>query len=134
MADRKAVGPDGFPAELLKVLADTGEFNTLGKFHDIVAVLRGVHVPRQMKDATIIVLREKNGRTECGSYRGISLVAHAGKVLLKVIVGRLSDYCERENFFILSSGGWGIIIFRLTTLPRIFIRVACRFISVELRK
>ena len=29
--------------------------------------------------------------------RGISLVAHAGKILLKVIAGRLIDFCEREN-------------------------------------
>ena len=27
----------------------------------------------------------------------VSLVAHARKVLLKIIVGRLSDYCEREG-------------------------------------
>ena len=33
LANRKAVGPDGLPAELLQVLADEGEFNTLGKFH-----------------------------------------------------------------------------------------------------
>ena len=32
LANRKAVGPDGLPAELLKVLAD-GELNTRGKFH-----------------------------------------------------------------------------------------------------
>ena len=43
------------------------------------------------------MLHKKKDRTECGNYRGISLVAHAGKVLLKVIAGRLSDYCEREN-------------------------------------
>ena len=43
------------------------------------------------------MLHKKKDRTECGQYRGISLVAHAGKVLLKVIAGRLSDYCEREN-------------------------------------
>ena len=36
-------------------------------------------------------------RTECDKYAGTSLVAHAGKVLLKVIAGRLSDCCEREN-------------------------------------
>ena len=42
LANRKAVGPDGLPAELLKVLADEEEFNTLGNFHDIiVAVWRG---------------------------------------------------------------------------------------------
>ena len=96
LANRKAVGPGGLPAELLKVLADEGE-NTLGKFHDIiVAVWRG-GVPQQWKDATIKVLHKKKDRTECDNYRGISLVAHADNVLLKVIAGRLSDYCEREN-------------------------------------
>ena len=35
--------------------------------------------------------------TECGNYRGVSLVAHAGNVLIKVIVGGLRDYCERQN-------------------------------------
>ena len=90
------VGPDGLPAELLKVLA--GGESTLVKFHDIiVAVWRGGGVPQQWKDATIEVLHKKKDRAECGNYRGISLVAHAGKVLLKVIAGRLNDYCEREN-------------------------------------
>ena len=72
--------------------------NTAGTFHDIiVAVWRGGGVPQQRKDATINVLHKKKDRTECDNYRGISLVTHAGKVLLKVIAGRMSDYCEREN-------------------------------------
>ena len=34
--------PDGLPAKLLKVLAEEGELDTLGKFQDIiVAVWRG---------------------------------------------------------------------------------------------
>ena len=41
------------------------------------------------------MLHKKKDRTECGNYRGISLVAHAGKVLLKIIACRLSAYCER---------------------------------------
>ena len=41
------------------------------------------------------MLHKKKDRTECGNYRGISLVAHAGKILLKIIARRLSDYCER---------------------------------------
>ena len=36
-------------------------------------------------------------RTGCGNFRDISLVAHADKVLLKVIANRLSNYCERED-------------------------------------
>ena len=98
MANRKAVGLDGLPAELLKVLADEGQLNTLETFHDIiVAVWGGDGVPQQWKDATIKVLHKNKDRTKCGNYRGISLVADAGKVLLKVIAGRRSDYCEREN-------------------------------------
>ena len=42
-----------------------------------------------------MVLHKKKDRTECGNYRGISLVAHAGKILLKSIARRLSEYCER---------------------------------------
>ena len=38
---------------------------------------------------------KKKDRTECGNYRGISLVAHAGKILLNIIARRLSEYCER---------------------------------------
>ena len=87
---RKAVGPDGLPAELMKVLADEGELNTLGKWW-------GGGVPQQWKDATIKVLHKKKDRTECDNYRGISLMAHAGKALLEVIAGRLSDYCKRED-------------------------------------
>ena len=82
----------------MKVLADKGELNTLGNFHNIiVAVGRGGGVPQQWKDATIKVLHKKKDQIECGNYCGISQVAHAGKVLLKVITGRLSDYCERES-------------------------------------
>ena len=49
---------------------------------------------RRSGNAIIKVLHKKKDRMECGNYRGISLVAHAGKVLLKVIAGRLSDHLE----------------------------------------
>ena len=54
-------------------------------------------MPQQRKDATIKVLHKKKDGTECGIHRGISLVAYTGKVLLKVIAGHLSDYCEGEG-------------------------------------
>ena len=93
LANRRAVGPDG----LLKVSADERELDTLGKYDIIVAVWRGGGVPQQWKDETIKVLQNQKDRTERGNCRGISLVAHAGKGLLKVIAGRLSDCYEREN-------------------------------------
>ena len=41
-----------------------------------------------------MVLHKKKDWTRCGHSRGISLVAHAGKILLKIIVRRLGEYCE----------------------------------------
>ena len=52
-------------------------------------------MPQHWKDAIIMVLQKKKDRTECGNYRGISLIAHAGKILLKIIARHLSEYCER---------------------------------------
>ena len=52
-------------------------------------------MPQQWKDAIIMVLQKKKDRTERGNYRGTSLVAHAGKILLKIIACCLSEYCER---------------------------------------
>ena len=43
------------------------------------------------------MLHKKKDRTECGNFRGSSLLAHTGKVLCKVIAGRLGDYCVREG-------------------------------------
>ena len=52
-------------------------------------------MPHQWKDAIIMALHKKKDRTERGNYRGILLVAHAFKILLKIIARRLSEYCER---------------------------------------
>ena len=51
-------------------------------------------MPQQWKYAIIMVPHKKKDRTEYGNYRGISLVAHAGNILLKIIARHLSEYCE----------------------------------------
>ena len=40
----------------------------------------------------------KKDRVECGNYLSISLVAHAGKVFLKVVATKLSVYCKVKGF------------------------------------
>jgi len=91
MANEKAVGPDSLPAELLKL----DDPDILQHFHSILlAVWREGEVPQQWKDATIKVLHKKKDRSDCGNYRGIALVSHAGKVLLKIVAHRLSGHCE----------------------------------------
>ena len=97
MADKKAVGSDGLPAELLK-LGLQQDRTILLEFQQLtILIWREGKVPQQWKDAVITVVHEKGDKTECGKHRGISLVSHAGKVLLKVVARRLGAYCEAKG-------------------------------------
>ena len=97
MANAKAVGPDGFSAELLK-LGIRQDRTILRELHRLtILIWRQGKVPHQWKDAVITALHKKGDKTECGNYHGISLVSHAGKVLLKVVVRRLSAYCGAKG-------------------------------------
>ena len=96
LANEKAVGPDGVSVELFKITPN-GDHALRRRLLDIVVrILGGDEVPQEWKDAIIMVLHKNKDRTKCGNYRGISLVAHAGKILLKIIARCLSEYyCER---------------------------------------
>ena len=95
LANGKAVGPDGVSVELFNVTLN-GDPALRRRLLDIVVRIWGRGgVPQQWKDAIIMVLHRKKDRTNWGNYRGISLVAHAGKILLKVVARRFSEYCER---------------------------------------
>ena len=91
------MGPDELPGELLK-LGLNHDSTVLREFHrGIKLVWHQLEVPQQWRGAVIKVLHKKNDRTECGNYRGISLGAHAEKILLKIIATRLSVYCKARN-------------------------------------
>ena len=93
VANRRAVGPDRVFLELLKISLD-GDPALRRRLLDIViCIWREVEVPQQWNYA-IMILHKNKDRTDCGNYRGISLVAHAGRILLKIIASRLSEYCK----------------------------------------
>ena len=95
LANGKTVEPDGVSVDLFKI-ALNGDPALHWRLLDIVVrVGRGGEVPQRWKYAIIMVLHRKKDRTECGNYREISLVAHAGKIQLNIIARHLSEYCER---------------------------------------
>ena len=57
-------------------------------------------MPQQWKNTIIMVLHKKKNHTEYGNYWCISLVAHAGKILLKIIARRVSEYCKRMGILL----------------------------------
>ena len=95
LANEKAVGPDGVSIALFKIILNDDPALRRRLLGVVIRIWKGVEVPQQWKYAIIMVLHEKKDRTECSNYRGISLVAHAGRILLKIIARRLSEYCER---------------------------------------
>ena len=97
MANAKAAGPDGLPVELLKLGLQQDRTILLEVYRLTTLIWREAKVPQQWKDAVITVLHKKGDKTECGNYRGISLVSHAGEVLLKGVVRRFSAYCEAKE-------------------------------------
>ena len=96
MTNAKTVGPDGLPAELLKLGLQQSR-TILLELHRLTTLIWNGKVPQQWKDAVVTVLHKNGDKTECGKYRGISLVSHAGKILLKVVARRLSAYCEAKG-------------------------------------
>ena len=70
-------------------------------------------MPQRWRDAAIKILHKKKDKTVCGNYCGISLVAHAGKVLLKIVPTRLGAYCKARD--LLSEEQCGFRPHRLTT-------------------
>ena len=97
MANAEAVGPDDLLAELLK-LGLQQDWTILLELHRLTTLIwREGKIPQQWKDAVITVLHKNGDKTECGNYGGISLVSHAGKVLLKVVARRLGAYCEAKG-------------------------------------
>ena len=91
------MGPDKLPVELLK-LGINHVSTVLGEFHRVIKLVwHQRKVSQRWRDAMIKVLHKKKDRTECGNYRDISLVAHAGNVFLKIVDTRLSAYCETRN-------------------------------------
>ena len=95
LASGKAVGPDGVSVELFKItlIGDPASAPKTARYRRLY--LKGEGVPQQWKDAIIMILNKKKDRTKCGNYRGISLVANAGKILPNIIARRSSEYCER---------------------------------------
>ena len=79
-ANAKAVGPDGLPVELLKLGLQQDQTILLELHRLITLIYREGKVPQQWKDTIITVLHKKGDKTECGNYRGKSLVSHAGQV------------------------------------------------------
>lgn len=91
MKNNKAAGPDGIPAELLK---QGGPVLRTQLHHLVLLIWESRVVPDDLKNCLISTIFKKGDRSQCGNYRGISLLSTAGKVFAKILQQRLMTVAE----------------------------------------
>ncbi|XP_030747133.1 uncharacterized protein LOC115875768 [Sitophilus oryzae] len=93
LKNNKATGKDSIPAEIYKALTP----ELMPHLENLFTVIwERESVPQDFRDSIIISLyKNKGDKTECGNYRGISLLAVAGKILEKIIINRMMPYVDK---------------------------------------
>ncbi len=88
---KKSPGPDGLLPEVL-VHGGNNLRSLLLKIFNAFWVTESV--PSDMIDANIFILFKKGDRSQCGNYRGISLLSVAGKIFSDIILQRLKSLAD----------------------------------------
>lgn len=93
LSNGKAPGSDGIAPEVLKKSKPV----LLQKLHELLCLCwESGSVPQDMRDANIITLyKNKGDRSDCNSYRGISLLSIVGKAFARVTLSRLQILASR---------------------------------------
>ena len=90
----KAEGCDGIPAELLKALGEKGK-------KCLVEVCKSIYEtgkwPDDFTKAIIVTIEKKMNASECADHRTINLIAHASKIMLRLLGKRLEN---KAKYFI----------------------------------
>ena len=83
-------GPDGIPSEILKVGGEALPEQHVSLFQ--LFWERG-DVPKDLKDANIIHLYKNKGeKATCDNHRGVSLLSIAGKLLVRILLNRITKH------------------------------------------
>uniref|UniRef100_A0A803T5C1 ribonuclease H n=1 Tax=Anolis carolinensis TaxID=28377 RepID=A0A803T5C1_ANOCA len=93
IANNKAAGDNGIPAELFKIL----EGDAVKVMHAICQqIWKTQDWPSDWKKSIYIPIPKKGNDKKCSNFHTVALISHASKVMLKILQGRLQQYMERE--------------------------------------
>ena len=89
----EASGGDGIPVELFQILKD----DSVKMLHSICQQIWETQLwPQDWKRSVFISVPKKGNAKESSNYHTIVLIAHASKVMLKILQARLQQYMNRE--------------------------------------
>ena len=84
-----ASGGDGIPVELFQILKD----DAVKVLHSICQqIWKTQQWPQDWKRSAFIPIPKKGNVKECSDYCTITLISHASKVMLKILLARLQQY------------------------------------------
>ena len=90
----KAAGSDEITAEMIKALEDFGSEKLTELFNDIY---QSGCLPEDFLESVFITLPKKPKARDCSDLRTISLMSHALKIFLSVILGRIKPKLNIQN-------------------------------------
>ena len=93
MKNGKAAGIDNITVEMMKAAIDT----TVDVLHDLLSLIwEEERIPEDWCKGLIVKLPKKGDLTNCGNWRGITLMPTAAKVMGKVIIKRISRGVDKK--------------------------------------
>ena len=91
----KAAGTSGILPEMLKAGRENGDF--VGMIIELVKTAwEEKRVPQEWVDAILVPIPKKGNLHRCDNWRGIALLEVVGKVMARVVQGRLQRVAEEE--------------------------------------
>ena len=89
----KASVGNGIPVELFQILKD----DTLKVLHSICKqIWKTEQWPQDWKRSVFIPIPKKGNANKCSDYHTIAFIAHASKVMIKILQARLQQYVNHE--------------------------------------
>jgi hypothetical protein len=87
----KSPGIDQIPAELIKA----GGRIIRSEIHKIsISIWNKEELPEEWKESVIVLIYKKGDKTDCCSFRGISLLSTTYKILSSILLSSLTPYAE----------------------------------------
>ena len=89
----KASGDDGIPVELFQIMED----DAVKVLHSICQqIWKTQQWPQDWKRSVFIPISKKGNAKERSNYHTIAFIAHASKLILKILQARLQQYMNCE--------------------------------------
>ena len=93
MKSGKAPGIDNITTEILKADIET----TVREMHKLIGeIWVAEEIPQDWKRGVIIKLAKKGDLTNCGNWRGITLIVTTAKIMGKVIIRRIANEVDKN--------------------------------------